>query len=62
MPRTCCCSALARRVAGVIRAGIDAGFFGPRDVDAAAGAVLNATLPFHHPHFLRDPATRAADA
>ncbi len=53
---------LRHQVAGVIRAGIDAGFFGPRDADAAAGAVLNATLPFHHPHFLRDPATRAADA
>ncbi len=53
---------LRGQIAGIIGAGVDAGRFGPRDPAAAAGAVLNATLPFHHPHFLRDPLMRAGDA
>lgn len=53
---------LRRQIAGIIQAGVETGFFGPRDPAAAAGAVLNATLPFHHPHFLRDPSMRAGDA
>jgi len=53
---------LRRQIAGIIRAGVEAGCFGPRDAEVAAGAILNATLPFHHPHFLRDPLLRAGDA
>lgn len=53
---------LRAQIAGIIRAGIDRGAFAERDAQVAAGAVLNATLPFHHPHFLRDPTMRAGDA
>jgi len=53
---------LRSQIARIIQDGIDAGAFAPRDAQAAAGAVLNATAPFHHPLFLRDPIMRAGDA
>lgn len=53
---------LKSQVAGIIQDGINSGSFAPRDAQAAAGAVLNATAPFHHPLFLRDPVMRAGDA
>ncbi len=53
---------LRSQVARIIQDGIDSGSFAQRDALAAAGAVLNATAPFHHPHFLRDPIMRAGDA
>jgi len=54
--------ALRAQLAGIIQAGIDSGAFAERDAQAAAGAVLNATMPFHHPHFLRDSTMRAGNA
>ncbi|MBC7801677.1 MAG: TetR/AcrR family transcriptional regulator, partial [Gemmatimonadaceae bacterium] len=52
---------LRRQIAAIIRAGIADGSFGPRNPDLAAGAVLMATLPFHHPHFLQDKLVRPSD-
>lgn len=49
------------QLARIIQAGVDDGSFGLRDPRQAAGAVLNATSPFHHPLFLRDPLRRGAE-
>ena len=48
-------SEMLAQLARIIQAGVDDGSFGPRDPRQAAGAVLSATSPFHHPLFLRDP-------
>ena len=53
---------LRAQIARIIRDGVAAGAFEATDPDAPAGAVLNATLPFHHPHFLRSPTGSADDA
>jgi hypothetical protein len=44
---------LHRQVARIIGDGIASGEFKVADPEAAAAAVLSATLRFHHPHHVR---------
>jgi AcrR family transcriptional regulator len=53
---------LHRQVAAIIRDGVTQGIFKVSDAEAAAGAVLSATLRFHHPHHVRESAGRANEA
>jgi pyridoxal biosynthesis lyase PdxS len=41
-------------VTAIIRDGMAQGVFKVTDPEAAARAVLNATLRFHHPHHVRE--------
>lgn len=50
---------LRDQVARIIADGIDAGAFRVRDVAAAAAAVLDATVRFHHPQHVRGEADGA---
>lgn len=50
------------QVAAIIRDGVEQGEFKVADPDAAAGAVLNATTRFHHPHHVRESAGRLDQA
>lgn len=54
---------LRRQAAEIIRAGSREGDFKVPDSDRAAAVVLDATIAFHHPHFvrIRNPDTRALD-
>ena len=52
---------LRGQLAAIIGSGVAAGEFAPTDPDAAAGAVLDATARFHHPHLVRESAGRAQD-
>ena len=45
---------LQDQLAGIVRDGIARGEFAPIDPDAAAAAVLDATLRFHHPQHVRE--------
>lgn len=54
-------SEMRAQLAGIIADGVASGTFHPTDTITAAGAVLDATTPFHHPYFVRDPARRAGD-
>ena len=49
---------LQDQLAGIVRDGIVHGEFAPIDPDAAAAAVLDATLRFHHPQHVREPGGR----
>lgn len=52
---------MCAQLADIVQAGVDEGSFSPRNSHQAAGAVLNATSPFHHPLLLRDPLRRGAE-
>jgi AcrR family transcriptional regulator len=45
---------LRRQVATIITDGVTRGEFKVADANAAAGAVLDATLRYHHPHHVRE--------
>lgn len=49
---------LRRQVAAIIRSGVASGEFAVTDPEAAAGAVLDATIRFHHPQQVREAAGR----
>jgi AcrR family transcriptional regulator len=53
---------LHAQVAAIIRDGMAQGVFKVTDPDAAARAVLNATLRFHHPHHVREAGGRENEA
>jgi AcrR family transcriptional regulator len=53
---------LHAQVAAIIRAGMAQGVFKVTDAEAAARAVLNATLRFHHPHHVREAGGRENEA
>jgi AcrR family transcriptional regulator len=53
---------LHAQVAAIIRAGIRQGVFKVTDAEAAARAVLNATLRFHHPHHVREAGGKENEA
>jgi AcrR family transcriptional regulator len=53
---------LRNQVAAIIRDGVAQGEFKVADPDAAAGAVLNATTRFHHPHHVKESAGRLDQA
>ena len=53
---------LQDQLRGIIADGMASGDFKVSDAAAAATAVLNATMRFHHPHFVREyPADPAAE-
>ncbi len=45
---------LRDQVAAIIRDGVARGEFKVKDAESAAGAVLNATTRFHHPHHVKE--------
>jgi AcrR family transcriptional regulator len=45
---------LRAHVASILADGIKAGEFAPVDPEVAAATLLDATLRFHHPHFVRE--------
>jgi AcrR family transcriptional regulator len=53
---------LQTQIARILRDGVAEGTFKVRDVDAAALAVLHATMRFHHPHHVRESANATSDA
>jgi AcrR family transcriptional regulator len=52
---------LRAQVAAIIRDGVAQRAFKVTDIDAAAGAVLDATARFHHPHHVKERAGRRDD-
>ncbi|HEY4161882.1 MAG TPA: TetR/AcrR family transcriptional regulator, partial [Dongiaceae bacterium] len=53
---------LHRQVAAIIRDGMAQGILKVPDAEAAARAVLNATIRFHHPHHVRESGGQTNDA